>query len=325
MEIKHTKRIRLVGRVLAMVMALCLVFCMTLTASADQEEVKNVANGVFRVNFYINEQLQGYGTCFLINENTVITANHCAFLPEVEYDYYYNNFGLKKSEVNKQLACSVVISRDFTIPATVFNSSENMDFAILKLSQPIANRQCIALRDSTVVEAAEQVYSVGYPANKQTVDVNDSSDVAFESGTINKTQFVLDATTQQGYRLKGDYLVYSAGTSSGGNSGGPLVDINGNAIGVVSCGDSGSCYASASSQIMKVLDDLSIPYTKAGDPKPTPAVKDLATLIAQAESKNAADYTSASYAALQTALADAKAAATDAEKDERLADSCNSG
>jgi len=319
MKIKNSKGIRLMGRILAIATAICLIFSMAITASAGQQEVQDVANGVFKVNFYINEQLQGYGTCFLINENTVITANHCAFLPEIEYDYYFENFGLTKSEVNRQLACSVVISRDFTIPATVLNSSENMDFAILKLSQPIANRKCIAFRDSKEVKAAEQIYSVGYPANKQTIDVNDASDVAFESGTINKTQFVLNAKTTGGYVLNGEYLVYSAGTSSGGNSGGPLVDVDGYAIGVVSCSDKNSCYASASSQIMKVLNDLSITYTPANAPiPPTPGpdtdtqvdTSKLQSAISKAEKYEADDYTEKSFTALEDAIADAKGALT---------------
>lgn len=265
------KKIR---NVVAIVLAMLLMLCSSIPALATEDEVRSTADGVMYFGVSYQGAFRGRGSCFLINEDTIITSNHNVSLTQDEYDYYEYVYGASKEDVNKGYSYTVTIARDFTISATLVNSSENMDFAILKLSQPISNKTFLTLRDSTTVQAAETAYSVGFPAVKDSVEATaqyyNQKDMVFESGKINRTQYTDDFYLGNGddyayYHFIGDVLMMTAGTSTGGNSGGPLVDEHGNVIGICMGGDSGSCYASAISQVMEVLDAISIPYNKAGD------------------------------------------------------------
>ena len=57
MKIKETMRNRLVGRVLTMVMALCLVFSMAITTSAAtvNQAVTNAKNGVVQIQVWFSD------------------------------------------------------------------------------------------------------------------------------------------------------------------------------------------------------------------------------------------------------------------------------
>lgn len=259
-----------VKSLIAVLIALVVMCASAIPALATDEEVRATADGVFFLSFKINDRRFGRGSCFLINEDTIITSNHCVHLSEYEYEFYDEYYGLKKKDINKQLTYEITISRDFTIPATLVNSSENMDFAILKLSQPINNHKSLPLRDSSTINVAETVYSVGFPAIKdsmaETAQYYNKKDMIFESGTINRTQYTDEFYFGKEYfKFVGDVLMATASTMNGGNSGGPLVDVNGNVVGICMAGNSGSCYASAISQVMEVLDTINVKYDKAGE------------------------------------------------------------
>ena len=267
------KKIRNLIAILAAVMLMTLS---VIPAFATEDEVRSTAEGVLFLSQEIDGQPYARGSCFLINEDTVITSNHCVKFTKDEYTALYYLLGMKKEQVDKKLTYTVTIQSDFTIPAKLVNSSENMDFAILKLSQPISNHTFLKLRDSKTVKAAEKVYSVGFPAVKDTTKYYNQKDIVFESGTINRTQYTTEEdwfayspffTYENGdpvevpYHFKGDMFLLSGNTISGGNSGGPLIDENGNVIGICMAGSDENCYASSISQVMEVLDTIGVPYT----------------------------------------------------------------
>lgn len=318
---KNSKKSRIFGRVIVFAMALCMLFCMAIPANATEDEVRAVADGVMFFSINYDGQSRWRGSCFLINEDTIITANHCVHFSKAVYQWYYKNRGIKQEDIDKRMTYAVTIARDFTIPATLVNSSEKMDFAILKLSQPISNHTFLKLRDSKTVKAAETAYSVGFPAIKDETDTAqyyNQKDVSFESGTINRTQYTTEKIDpDEGFAFTGDALQITAATISGGSSGGPLVDANGNVIGICIGGDPGSCYASAISQVMEVLDTINIKYKKAGEqPKsdseePVEPEVDYSALQASitiAEGRVKEDYTPESYQEMSDALVSAKAA-----------------
>lgn len=313
---KTSKKIRVIGCVVALMMTLCMLFGMATPVSATEESVRAAANGVFYFGIEYNGIFQGHGSCFLINKDTIITANHCVHSTQQEADLY----GVSLQELDRGKNFTVTIARDFKIKASLINSSENMDFAILKLEQPINNREPLALRDSHDVKAAEKAYSLGFPASKDsttdTAKYYNENDIIIESGTVNRAQYTEDRLVGSGNRwfafhFVGDVIQLSSGTSSGGNSGGPMVDENGYVIGVVSHGRDAveaSCYASAISQVIEVLDALGIEYHLGGQQVPPPTVsilEQLKTAVKKAEKYDADEYTKKSFAALEDAIDEA--------------------
>ncbi|MBQ7203388.1 MAG: trypsin-like peptidase domain-containing protein [Eubacterium sp.] len=273
-----------VKSLLAILMALAVMMVSMVSAVpalATEDDVRATGSGILYLELYINDKPVSRGSCFLINDDTVITADHCVQLSKEEYDYL-REVGYPKKTIDKTLEYYVVIQSDFKIKAKLVNSSENMDFAILKLSQPISNHNALKLRDSKEVQATETVFAVGYPAAKDTTEYFNEKDIIYEQGTINRTEYRTEEVhtgrtyfvkekygtvyvpLETSYVFKGNQFIYSGNTATGGNSGGPLVDANGNVIGVCTAGDSNSCFASAIDQIMEVLDTVNIPYTKAG-------------------------------------------------------------
>lgn len=275
------KNRNLFKRLVLTMLAMLLAASVSTPVKATEEEVRSVADGVLYFGITYKGEFYGHGSCFLINENTIITANHCVHLSELDYAYYKKVYNVSKEEIDNDFGFAVTISRDFTISAEIVNSSENMDFAILTLSQPISNRTILKLRDSRDVQAAETAWTIGFPASKDsltdTARYYNQTDIAFEKGTINRKQYTEDLYYSDGYHFVGEVLMLSDGTAYEGNSGGPLVDEHGNVIGIVSGGKDGVCYMSAISQVMEILDSVSITYTKADSPDPVTPTTDEST------------------------------------------------
>ena len=328
---------RVIGCVVVLAITLCMLLSMTIPAAATEDEVRSVADGVLYFGIEYDGKFTGHGSCFLINEDTIITANHCVHSTKQEADFY----GVSQKVLDKKMTFTVTIARDFSIPAKLLNASENMDFAILKLSQPLKNRTFLKLRDSKTVKAAEVAYSVGFPGSKDSVadtaKYYNTNDIIIESGTVNRAQYTEDVRVRSSiyspftFHFVGDVIQLTAGTASQGNSGGPMVDQNGNVIGVVSFGKTstdGSSYASAISQVTEVLDSIGISYTPAPSPGPNPTpestpvtLETLQSSIDSAKSYNSSDYTSESYAALQEAITAAEKVVAD--KDEAAVEEAN--
>ena len=184
---------RIITVLLATIMTLLLIF----PASAASEAVQETANGVFKIQFHF-DFIDGVepvtsGSCFLINEDTIVTANHCVRLSTNEIkivnEIFEKNFTEK--DIYEHISYTVVVRDDVTINATLEDHaySENEDFAVLKLDKPINAKTPLKLRDSRTVKAADEVYSVGFPGSKEGSGLYTAKDVAFENGTVNKEQY----------------------------------------------------------------------------------------------------------------------------------------
>ena len=270
-----------VARIITLVMVLAMMMSFAVPAMAAEinlpaaESLDEVKHGVFKFNMQIDMSaaggsLKSRGTAFLINEDHIITAAHCVRFTEYEanmYGYTLNEenkvFGLLKTEPK----FSVTVERDLVVGATLVNMSESMDFAILKLDQPIPTRKYLILRDSRDIKAGENVFSVGFPAfyDNQNYDNNYTvDDVTVKSGVISKIQNVTEFKYGSGQVCKLDILATTCNLS-GGDSGGPMVDQNGCVVGVSIAGVDQSVsnnyyMASAIDQVMRACDNLGIEY-----------------------------------------------------------------
>ena len=292
-------------------------------AFAASEGVQNCASGVFKFNWSYNGNLEATGTAFLINDDTIVTAYHCTF-PSDAYLSYWNLGGTDRQILRDNCSYSVTINRDVTVNCTLVTSSEQLDFAVLKLDQKINGRTPLTIRSSATVKAAEKCFSVGFPAASytgQAIKTYTTSDVTFKEGTVSKPVSIFQGYTNSGFEINGNFLQTSLALS-GGDSGGPLVDENGYVIGVSVISADEFCLGSAIDDLTAIFDDLGISYKKTDgnsssttsnsnttkDEKFTLNTAKIDTAVSNAEALNSSDYTADSYKAVTEALAAAKTA-----------------
>lgn len=298
MSLRKTKK--LISLLMAVCMVACIICAAVVPATATiNEAVRNDSNGVVVIRPYIyvsgaididgttvrydhtniatvithNTSFDDYspamGTAFLINEDTALTCahvvNHTMWDPNDSADIklilnrmeYLRNMGY-----NVDIEVKVVLNKDVAIPGKVLNQSVQDDYAVIKLDQALGGKTALPLADSSKVKTTQTIYALGFPGDALSTELReevrdnrayDSDDVSISEGNIQKVT-TLNNT---------DVFQHSA-TTSGGNSGGPIVDDRGAVIGVHKWGSGTSNefhWATAINEVKKVLDGLSIPYT----------------------------------------------------------------
>lgn len=197
--------------------------------------VQEARKGVLRISTrYVDGEkgdLGGYvGTGFLIGATSgaeyMITNEHVVRFSDEDLNSIGEMVERKVSNDDPEIKIQVHVKADVTIDATVEHFSEQFDFAILKLAQPIYDRTPLTLYDSEEnLQATQTVYALGFPelasAGIQDVRYFDTEDVNVTTGIVSKFSVFNNI----------DYILHEA-KISGGNSGGPLVDQNGYVVGV---------------------------------------------------------------------------------------------
>ena len=168
-------------------------------AISYEEDLRNPINGSASENAHKSEK--GQGTCFLIAPGYLLTNNHC-----VE--------GAKEITVKG-------IDGDFTTKygATVVATDPSNDLALIKLGNKNIkfNPLPSAIRSSGVAQG-EKVYALGFPA---------ASAMGEE---VKITEGIISAKSG----AQGDISKYQISAAvNPGNSGGPLIDEQGNIVGVI--------------------------------------------------------------------------------------------
>lgn len=289
-------------------LALVLVMVMSLAVPAMAADIKaakgfdEVPQGVFKFYQTWKGEIVPTGTAFLINEDHIITAGHCVRESKAYMEVFAWLLGLDTGDVKEayydNVGFEVAIRRDVTVKAELVTYSEDMDFAILKLDQPVATRKYLTLRDCSELKAGDLVWTVGFPSffENQSYD-NDytPSGVTVKPGSVTKAMALTEYEADS-YHFKGDALSTNVALS-GGDSGGPMVDKDGFVVGISISSTSGSqqseafYQATAINQVMALCDDLGIEYhtNKEATPEPTvapteaPVVETVAPTVAPTE------------------------------------------
>lgn len=255
---KNSKSI--VKIMLSLVFAACMVFAAAIPAYAEaaKEEVSAVSESLVQVRMIYKKDSRSKGdpiiggTGFLISGNTVITAAHVVDVSSDVKDICEEKYGSDYSLDNLKL--EVVVSGDVTISATVKKESQEMDFAILNIEESMNRRTPVVLGDSDAVKTTEGVYVLGFPkavADLQNKNTYTASDVTITGGEVSKV------TSADGVNL-----IQHSATINPGNSGGPLVNENGEVIGINTGSMSNYYYSTSINQVKDILDELAIGYNK---------------------------------------------------------------
>lgn len=255
-------------------------------AVGESQEVRSCKNGIVQVNVsYVDSQtgrsylIQG-GSGFLIGDETtgaqtVITNYHVVNLEDDLIEAFKAYLGI--TDFNTRV--EVVVKGDVTVTATVENQSADADYAILRLSQPLYDKEVLTLDVKAETSETETVYSLGFPdivSYAEDFSFYTSDDVSITSGTVSKI------ITVGGY----EYIQHSA-TLTAGNSGGPLVNGNGEVIGLNTFGiDDTNFYSLQMKEITDVLDALGIIYTSnAGSSTVTTTTEATTTATTETETE----------------------------------------
>lgn len=287
-----------VGKIFALVLAVCMIMAMAVptAATSHNQSVEDAEKGVVQIQMWFvdndigfNEYLS-WGTGFFINEDTLVTCAHVVdykanpdlaaawakYINSVLGANYYT-----PATVMEKIELRVSILRDVYVTASVRTMSTEMDYAVLSLDEALNTYNPLPLRATAGVnplKKTETVSALGFPGDMEgwlDQSYHDSDDVVITSGTVNQVGVLSwrysDGTTH--YNVEG---IASSAQISGGNSGGPLVDENGNVVGInaASSYEEGSnrYVAVAIDQVIVALDALGIDYTSA-DESVTPATE----------------------------------------------------
>lgn len=187
----------------------------------------------------------------------------------IVYDVYYK---IESSEIRIYYS-----KNEYEVVEVIDSGSAglgNVDLAILKLDEPSDKRQALKLLVPTEDMVGKDVYAVGFPGVSENILSSASkwgiNDVTVTKGVINRLAAV--GTT-------GLKTVQMDAQITHGNSGGPLVDENGNVVGINTWGmsngnDEMALYAINVSELIAMLDRNNVPYELASTKTATADVDD---------------------------------------------------
>ena len=262
-------------RMLTLLMALDMTlgrFTGAYASGTANEAVQADRSGVLCIEYgYIdgNTFVPWYvGSAFLINENTLLTCYHVVHITdEDERAYFASEYG---NDWEKHMGIQLIVANGTYVAAAERLGNAEVDFSILTLQDKIANHSILTLRKEPT-STSEAITALGFPytvteLTEGTATKFTAEDVTATSGTVSKAQ-----TTMYGI----NYIQHNA-LIQGGNSGGPLVDVDGYVVGINSAVDARSesySYATAIDQVIISLDSLGIDYLSA-DPSVAPAAEE---------------------------------------------------
>lgn len=276
--------------------------------------VNEARNGILQVNLvYVDgdnkEHVVRGGSGFLVGNEEgadyVITSNANVTVTEDFRNSVGKEYKVAKSErKNMQFLVQVVVKRDVVVSASVVTSSEQVNFAVLKLEQTIYDRTPLLIeKNPDMTREMDQVYTLGFPEqiqSQQDVSYYTYEDVSVMNGIVSK-KVTMDGTL---------YIQHSAAVTAG-NAGGPVLNQYGQVIGINQIIlEDGYDYSVHISEVTSVLDALGIPYMEVVPEEEAPEPVDLEPLrsaIDRAGEKNLQGYTKESIALYNQTLEQARA------------------
>ena len=178
---------------------------------------------------------EGLGSGFMISDRLIVTAAHVVTVPE---------------KIN------VLFPDGDVIPATVVSSYKSADIALIKLFRPRLNPVTVKFGDSDALNIGERIFVIGAPygqgASLSSGYVSSIRKKHTGNNPFNNTEFIqTDAAINHG------------------NSGGPMFNLKGEVVGIVSSilsqsgGFDGIGYASSSNLAARLLMNSHMPWLGA--------------------------------------------------------------
>ncbi len=211
---------------------------MTVTVSAGS--VSEAKNSVVAV---IGQDGMNYGTGFAIGEVG----------KPVEY-IVTNNHVVQGDEGNTTATIAFDLASNDFVSANVYFYDAAKDVAVLKLPQPTNKREAMVLCPMKNVNPDDAFAALGYPGNQSTDwPKYNMDDITVTKGGIKKAD-----------RINGVDVYMLDLAITHGNSGGPLVNSQGEVVGINTFGLNDDNYAITIDELLNVIDTDRIPVTLHG-------------------------------------------------------------
>lgn len=243
------------------IIALMFVFLVgSPVASAENTAIMDARGSVVRLVMLNSDGSGGTGSAFAVGKKGepvqyFITCDHCV-----------SNEGGEPAFAEIYVVLNNWNDESTVYPASVVYCTNQMqdgpDMAVIKLEKPITGRTPIALQTKDHVKVSDEVYAIGFPGG---ADVNTKNlpstieDMTVTRGIISKLS-LNEGQWSQNYQT--DAAI------NHGNSGGPLVNQQGAAVGISAFFINGVTNINGAVQIdniLPILDRNHIQYELAGD------------------------------------------------------------
>lgn len=182
--------------------------------SGISQSVSKVYDGVAIVRNYQNNELAGFGTGFVYKEDD-------------KYDYLITNHHV----IDGNNKVTVVTSKDEELDAEVLGSDSYADIAVIRIKKN-KNLTVLSIGTSENSKLGDLVFTIGTPVS------NEYQGSVSTGHLAGKDRMVTVSTSSNGYGTSsGDWVMKVLQTDASinpGNSGGPLMNSNGEVIGVIS-------------------------------------------------------------------------------------------
>ncbi|MBQ4569204.1 MAG: trypsin-like peptidase domain-containing protein [Ruminococcus sp.] len=226
---KHTSK--LISLLLMAVMLVCMMAMAVVPASASEDvssEVASARESVMQIIMYYTKNNVTYGiksgTCFKINDSSIITNAHVIYIDDEVKEILDS---IEGGNYNPgKVSYKIVVKNGLEVSAFENITNVDNDFAIMNFEGTI-NKPNLALASAEDAQVATTVYALGMPGfiddyqESQSIKIYTSDNVTVTSGTV-----------QTHSTNRGIPVIQHGATLKGGNSGGPLVNAQGNVVGI---------------------------------------------------------------------------------------------
>ena len=237
----------------------CTIMFPFASACADSDPAAEASDSVVRVvvNFetiYGTEVTGGWGTGFCVGakgDDAEIFVTNCHVV--TDDTYVIAGIYITVSDVNH------------LIPASILYTDPVNDIAIIKAEEPVEGKKPIVLMSPKELTKSESVWCLGFPGIAEDLSNSDNmrsyvDDIVVTKGSVSNPNYLNFNSTK---------CVLTDAAINGGNSGGPMVNEYGFAVGIDTIkilDESGMGWAVSVDYVMEALDRLELPYMvgKAG-------------------------------------------------------------
>ena len=155
---------------------------------------------------------------------------------------------------------SVEIQENNAYGARVIAQDEVTDLALLRMVKPPSNLRAVSIGSISSVQVAEDIHVIGHPEGNLW---------SYSSGVVSQVRDHYDWTYSDGSKHEAKVLQLQTAINPG-NSGGPVVNDQGQLLGLVAMGEEGQNldYAIAADVIQRFLSQKMGLNTRGGNPEP---------------------------------------------------------